>query len=102
MNANLLAAGHGGRYANSAVLLLLGLFALFMSYAVSQRASMPVDVHDIQDEDSGTDVVIDPRREWVQGERTRARLAITLRPVLIATGVGLLLASGIAALVSWS
>lgn len=99
MNAYLLAAGQGGRFANSAVLLLLGLFTLFLSYAVSQRASMPVDVHE---ESTDTDVVVDPRREWVQGERTRARLAITLRPVLLATGVVLLIASGIAALVSWS
>ncbi len=92
----LLAASHTGRYANASVLLILGLFVLFLAYAVAQRASLPVDVHD-DDEMADHPAAA----QWIEGERRRARLAHAMRPLLNAVGVALLMASAIAAVISW-
>jgi hypothetical protein len=100
MNSGLLAASHAGRYANAAVLLILGLFVLFMSYAVSMRTSLPMDVHDPLDHDED-DPARDAGAQWIEGERRRARLAMGLRPLLLVVGTGLLVASAVAALISW-
>ncbi|NNN09724.1 MAG: hypothetical protein HKL85_11115 [Acidimicrobiaceae bacterium] len=96
INTALLAATQGGRYANAAVLLILGLFVLFLAYAVAQRTSLPVDVHD-------DDELVDRPAvaQWIEGERRRARLATAMRPLLIIVGVALLSASALAALISW-
>jgi hypothetical protein len=104
MNTGLLAASHAGRYANAAVLLILGLFVLFMAYAVSMRVSLPVDVHDPLDDvlDGRDDDADSPgAADWIEGERRRRRLAVKLRPVLLVVGTGLLVASALAALISW-
>ena len=102
INSGLLAASHAGRYANAAVLLILGLFVLFMSYAVSMRTSLPVDVHDPGEHDADFHDARDPAEEWIEGERRRARLATGLRPLLLVLGTGLLVASAVAALISWT
>jgi hypothetical protein len=101
MNEGLLAASHGGRYANAAVLLILGLFVLFMAYAVTERASLPVHTHDPDEVEPEYRVDAPLASDWIEGERRRARVAGALRSVLVVTGVGLLLASGLAAVFTW-
>ena len=101
MNSGLVGATHAGRYANASVLLILGLFVIFMSYALAQRASLPVELHD--DDAQFSDPLADdsPDLEWVEGERRRSRLAVALRPSLLLLGTALVVAAGVAALVTW-
>jgi hypothetical protein len=98
----LAAAGrHGGRYSNAAVLLILGLFTLFLSVAVSMRGSTTRDIDEPDDVEPDASFEVRSARDWFRGERRRARMARRLRPVLATLGVGLVLASVVAALITW-
>jgi hypothetical protein len=99
----LAAAGrHGGRYSNAAVLLILGVFTLFLSAAVSMRGSVTRDIDERDDVEPDVSFEAGAARDWLRGEKWRARTARRLRPILATVGVSLVLASGVAALITWS
>ncbi len=96
-----LAAAHGaGHDATALILAILGVFALFMSFAVTARTSGVVDPDE--------PVVVDPHaepgelaeQEWLAAERRRARMARRLRPALLVLSALLLLAAIVTALLS--
>jgi hypothetical protein len=100
----IVAASPGGRYSNAAVLLILGLFTLFMSFAVVRRSSLTFD--DERGSHSNADVELrdeehleSPRSET---EHWRVMITPSLSAVLRLVGAALVVAAGVAALVTWS
>lgn len=96
-----LAVAHGsGHDANALILAILGVFALFMSFAVTARTSGVVDPDEPDDVDPHSEPGELAQQEWLAAERRRARMARRLRPALAVLSAALLLAAIITAVLN--
>ncbi|HEY5303343.1 MAG TPA: hypothetical protein VIJ86_04735 [Acidimicrobiales bacterium] len=98
----IVATSSGGRYANTAVLLILGLFTLFMSFAVVRRSSLTFEPESESNVDADVDFHDDEHLESQlrEGEHWRAAITPRLTTSLRVVGVALVVAAGVAALVT--
>lgn len=100
----IVATSSGGRYANAAVLLILGLFALFMSFAVVRRSSLTFEHEPGMDVESDVDVDVHDdellESQLHEGEHWRTAITPSLATSLRVVGVALVVAAGVAALVT--
>ncbi len=97
-----LATSSSGRYSNAAVLLILGFFALFMSFAVVRRSSLTFEPEPSTERDSEVELHDEDDLESPlrQGEHWRTAITPSLSTSLRVVGVALVVGAGIAALVT--